>query len=106
MTNLIFVYITTPTHTEAEAIGRVLVEERLAACVNILAPVRSLYRWEGEVQSAEETVLIAKTQAALFDSLAARARALHSAACPCLVALPVAEGTPDFLDWIRQATSV
>ncbi len=104
MTSCLMVYVTTRDLAEAERIGRAVVEERLAACVNILPGMRSIYRWQGKIEAGDECVLIAKTRAALFDALAARVRVLHSYSCPCIVALPLAAGVPDYLDWIRQAT--
>jgi len=102
--DLIFVYITAGSRAEAERIGRTLVEERLAACVNILSGMTSIYRWQGEVETAEETVLIAKTQGHLFDRLSARVKELHSYSVPCIVELPIGRGNPDYLDWLRDGT--
>jgi len=102
--DLRFCYITAGTREEAQRIGRALVEERLAACVNILPGMNSIYRWEGAVQDDEETVLIAKTRAALVPRLTERVRALHSYAVPCVVALAIEGGNPDFLRWIEDET--
>ncbi len=94
------IYVTTDGPDEARAISRALVGERLAACVNILDPMASLYWWEGEVREANETVLIAKTTADLVDALTEKVRALHSHSCPCVVVLPIESGNPAFLEWI------
>lgn len=94
------VYMTTGDLAEARRIGRTLVEERLAACVNIIDGMRAVYRWEGELQEGQEVVVIAKTVAAKVDALVARVKALHSYQCCCVLALPVAAGNPPFLDWI------
>lgn len=94
-------YITTSDHTEAEAIARTPLEERLIACANILPGVASLYWWEGKISEAQECVLIAKTSEKCVDAVVERVRALHSYTCPCVVALPVNGGNPDFLQWIR-----
>lgn len=102
--DFISVYMTTPSEEEAGAIGRSLVEDGLAACVNILPGMTSIYRWEGTVEQASEVVLIAKTQAELFDALSARVRALHSYECPCILGLPVLRGAPAYLDWIAGST--
>jgi len=99
-----FVYMTTGSLEEARRIGRTLVEERLAACVNILDGMHSLYWWEGAVQDEPETVLIAKTRADLLERLTERVRALHSDTCPCVVALPIEGGNPAFLQWIGEET--
>jgi len=94
------VYMTAGDLAEARRIGRTLVEERLAACVNIIDGMRAVYRWEGELQEGQEVVVIAKTVAAKVDALVARVKALHSYQCCCVLALPVAAGNPPFLDWI------
>ena len=99
-----FVYMTTATREEARRIGRTLVEERLAACVNILPGMNAIYRWQGAVQDEQETVLIAKTRAALVERLSERVRALHSYRVPCVVALAIEGGNPAFLQWIVDET--
>jgi len=96
------VYLTAAHEEEAHCIAKVLVEERLAACVNILGRIESVYHWEGEVQFSAETVFLAKTTEACFDALAARVRELHSYTLPCIVALPLARGEPAFLGWIGE----
>ena len=98
------IYITAEDTEEARAIGRALVEARLAACANVLGPMTSIYRWEGAVQEGAEAVLIAKTTAALADALTAKVRELHGYDCPCIVVLPVEGGNPAFLDWIAAET--
>ncbi|HYH17174.1 MAG TPA: divalent-cation tolerance protein CutA [Azospirillum sp.] len=103
--DLVFVYMTAASREEAARIGRALVEERLAACVNILGGMTSIYRWEGAVETAEETVFIAKTRRDLFEPLAARVRELHSYSVPCIVELPVERGNPAYLDWLRAETA-
>ena len=89
----LLVYMTAASADEAERIAGDLVENRLAACVNIMAPIRS-----------EEIPFIAKTDDDRFEALAARVRALHSYETPCIVALPVARGDADFLAWITEST--
>ena len=98
------IYITTDGVAEAKAIGRALVEARLAACVNILDPMISMYWWDGAVREGRETVLIAKTVAAKVEALTEKVRTLHSYDCPCVVVLPVDGGNPAFLDWIAAET--
>ncbi len=100
-----WVYMTAATPEEARRIGRALVEERLAACVNIIPGMTSFYRWQGNVDEGRETVLIAKTRQALVERLTARVKALHSYAVPCVVALPILGGNPDFLQWIGEETT-
>ena len=104
MTGCLFVYVTTPTHAEAETLARAAVEERLAACANILPAMTSLYRWQGKIEEGREAVLILKTRAALFDALTARLKTLHPAECPCIVALPLVAGEAGFLRWIGDET--
>lgn len=100
----IFVYMTAATREEAERIARTLVEERLAACVNILPGMVSVYRWQGAVERADEVVLIAKTRRSSFPALAERVRALHSYEVPCIVELPLGQGDMPYLDWIAAET--
>lgn len=100
----ISVYIVAADDTEAERIASALVDERLAACVNILGKVRSVYRWQGAVARADEIAMIVKTSASLFDRLAARVRELHSYDTPAIVAWPIVAGDAAYLDWIAAET--
>lgn len=100
----VLVYITAESAEQAERIGRTLVEERLAACVNILPGMRSIYHWQGAIETASETVLLAKTRQSLAEALVARVTALHSYDTPCAVVLPITGGLPDFLSWIEAET--
>jgi len=99
-----FIYITAASTDQAQSIGRTLVEERLAACVNILENMRSFFWWEGKIDQAREAVLIAKTRNDLVPDLIARVKALHSYTVPCVVALRVTEGNPDFLRFLASET--
>jgi periplasmic divalent cation tolerance protein len=105
MPDAILIYITCANQTEADIIGRALVDERLVACVNILPGMRSLYRWQGKVESAEETVLIAKTATTRFADVESRVKRLHSYTVPCIVALPVITGSADYLAWIAAESA-
>ena len=105
MERAVFVYTTWPSVVEAEKAGREVVGAGLAACVNILPGMHSVYHWQGAVETAEETVLIAKTRAALADALAARVKELHSYDVPCVVILPISGGYPPFLRWIEDETA-
>jgi periplasmic divalent cation tolerance protein len=98
------IYMTCATAKEAEDIGAVLVERRLAACVNIIGGMRSLYWWEGKLERGEETVLIAKTRSDLVPELTEAVKAVHGYEVPCVVALPIEGGNADFLSWIRRET--
>lgn len=104
MTDIVWVYTTVANREEAEAIGRTLVEERLAACVNIVGEIDSIFWWEGAVQSEKEVAMTAKTQSQCLEPLLERVKALHSYECPCIVALPILQGHPPFLDWVREQT--
>jgi periplasmic divalent cation tolerance protein len=97
------VLVTAPDLAAAGDIGRRLVEEGLAACVNVVPGVRSIYRWQGELHDDPEVMLIVKTRAALLDAVAARVRALHPYELPEVVALPVAAGSEPYLAWVREA---
>ena len=102
--DFLFAYITTPSVEEARHIGKILVEEKLAACANILPGMESLYRWEGKMESATETVLIAKTRSEKRAALQSRVLELHSYDCPCIVFLPLTGGNPAYLQWIFRET--
>lgn len=104
MTPAIVVLVTVGSEQEAETIATTLLEERLAACVNVTSPIRSLYRWEGRIADDREWQMVIKTQARLFEALAARVRALHSYDVPEIIALPVLAGTTDYVDWIQNET--
>jgi periplasmic divalent cation tolerance protein len=99
-----FVYITTPNREDALAIGQALIEDRLAACVNVLDGMRSIYRWEGKIEHGQEAILIAKTKEPLVGTLIERVKALHGYSCPCIVAWPIEKGNAPFLDWIEKET--
>ncbi|MGC2854215.1 divalent-cation tolerance protein CutA [Novispirillum sp. DQ9] len=99
--SLCIVYMTAADRDEALRIGRALVDERLAACVNVLGEITSIFRWDGAVQQEGEVAFIAKTSAAMVDALAARVTELHSYDTPCVVALPIAAGAAPFLKWLE-----
>jgi periplasmic divalent cation tolerance protein len=100
----VVVLVTAAGEDEAARIGRALVEERLAACVNLVGPIRSIYRWEGAVEDAAEHLLVAKARRADVDALAARVRALHSYDVAEVLALPVAAGSAAYLAWLGEST--
>lgn len=99
-----FVYITVASEDEASRLARTLVEERLVACANLGGGMRSIYRWQGRIEEAEEIIVIAKTREDLLDSVTERVRALHAYECPCVVGLPVVGGNPDYLAWLASET--
>ena len=93
-----------PERAAAERIADLLVERRLAACVNILAPCRSVYRWKGEVQHDEEHPVLIKTTADRYPALEQALRAAHPYELPEIVAVPVERGLPGYLDWVAAQT--
>jgi periplasmic divalent cation tolerance protein len=104
--SITLIYVTAPSREEALRIGRAVVEERLAACANVVGGVTSLYWWSGAVQEDAEAILVLKTQASLVDALTGRIGELHSYQCPCVVALPIGGGNPDFLAWVEAETGL
>lgn len=98
--NLILIYVTAPNRAAALAMGRALVDERLAACVNVLDGMTSIYRWQGVVETADEAVLLVKTAAGRFDAVAARIRELHSYDTPCVLEIPLGRGDPAYAAWL------
>lgn len=100
----ILVYITVGDPAEADTIANAIVQQRLAACANILPGMRSIYHWQGKVETGAETVVLFKTRTALFDQLAARVKELHSYDTPCIVAMPLTQATPDYFGWIMDET--
>jgi periplasmic divalent cation tolerance protein len=97
-----FIYMTAGNKEEARNIGKELVTSRLAACVNILDNMKSVYMWDGEVQEDSEVVLIAKTTRERLPELVEKVKSIHSYECPCIVSLPVLDGHKPFLDWIAE----
>ena len=96
-----FIYMTAGDKAEAKKIASELVASKLAACVNILGNMNSVYMWQGEIQEDSEVVLIAKTTRACVPQLVEKVKLLHSYDCPCIVSLPVLDGHQPFLDWIE-----
>lgn len=99
----IVVLVTGPDPERLRELGRTLVEERLAACVNVVPGLRSVFRWEGEVQEEDEALALVKSTAARARSLQRRVRELHPYDEPEFLALPVASGSPSYLEWIVGA---
>ena len=102
---LSWVYMTAGSLQEARRIGKKIIEKKLAACINVIEGMRSLYQWEGELQEDIETVMVAKTRHELVPDLTRTVQSLHSYECPCILELPVRSGNPEFLDWIRSETN-
>jgi periplasmic divalent cation tolerance protein len=100
MERAVFVYTTYPSVVEAERAGRVLVERRLAACVNILPGMISLYWWQGKIDRGEEVVMIIKTRASLAEPVRGAVKEMHSYSTPAILVLPVESVDPDYHAWI------
>jgi periplasmic divalent cation tolerance protein len=98
----IWVYITCGDREEAMRIGREMVDDRLAACANILEGMTSIYQWQGNVETAQETVLILKSRSGLLDRLVEGVKGHHSYTVPCIVAMPIVGGNPDYIDWLLR----
>jgi periplasmic divalent cation tolerance protein len=99
------VYITAPSEEEAAKIARILVEERLAGCVNIVKDIRSIYSWQGKIEDEKEVLMIAKTRMKLFSALTARVKELHSYTVPEVIAIPIVDGSEEYIKWLKEATS-
>ncbi len=99
---VVTVYATFTYAGQAQTIGQTAVEERLAACVNILQPCRSIYRWEGKVETATETPALFKTTLDKADALIARIKELHSYDIPAIVVWPIERLSADFGDWVEE----
>ena len=93
-----------PDEASAQALATTLVSERLAACVNVLAPCRSVYRWQGAIESAQEVPLLIKTTAQRYADLEAAIRAAHPYELPEIIAVPIAHGLPGYLNWVVTET--
>jgi len=100
--SVVSVYCIFGTAEEAERIGRTVVEEGLAACINVLGPCRSVYRWQGEIQTAEEVPAILKTSGEAADALISRIAGLHSYDVPCIAVWPIEKLLLSYAEWVEQ----
>jgi periplasmic divalent cation tolerance protein len=103
--SFMLVLVTTKNEDEAVLIARSLVEKKFVACCNIIKNVRSIYRWQGKLADDAEALMIIKTRQPLFQSLSEEVKRLHSYETPEIIALPIVEGSPSYLDWILKETS-
>jgi len=101
----IIVLVTCGSEEEALRISNTLVEERLAACVNLISPIRSIYRWEGRIWDEKEWLLVIKTQKKKFDDLENKVKSLHSYSVPEIISLPVIAGSSSYLEWLLEMTT-
>jgi periplasmic divalent cation tolerance protein len=105
MTEQLIVFITVSSQDEGERIAEALVNEQLAACVSIVGPIRSIYRWEGELCRENEWLLLIKTSRQRYADLERRALALHSYQTPEVIAVSIEEGAAAYLEWVTEQTS-
>jgi periplasmic divalent cation tolerance protein len=106
MPEFIAVLVTCGSEEEALKIAHSLVDERLAACVNLISPVRSFYRWEGKIWDEKEWILIIKTQRRRFEQLEKKVKSLHSYSVPEIISLPIVEGSSSYLKWLEEMTGL
>ncbi len=104
MTEYIMVLIPASKEDEAARIARDIVSSRLAACVNIVKGIRSIYRWQGKIEDEDEVLMIVKTRRDLFGELKKRVKELHSYSVPEIIALPIVEGSEEYLKWLQEET--
>jgi periplasmic divalent cation tolerance protein len=102
--SVVSVYALFANAEEAERIGRTVIEERLAACINIFPPVRSIYRWQGRIETADEVAAILKTHHWNSDALIERIAALHSYEVPCIVTWPIDKILRSYADWVEDSS--
>lgn len=102
MTEYVVVFVTVGAQEEGDRLARTLVDERLAACVNVIAGVKSVYRWQGGIENAEERLLVIKSRRDLFERLKNRIAELHSYSVPEIVALPIVAGSESYLRWLDE----
>jgi periplasmic divalent cation tolerance protein len=98
----VVIFITTGADEEAQLISRVLLEQKKAACVNIVPEVNSLFWWRGRIDSSSESLLVVKTKASLVDEIVQLVKGIHSSDVPEIIALPIVGGSRDYLDWVGK----
>jgi periplasmic divalent cation tolerance protein len=104
MPEFIVVFVTCGSEEEALKISQSLVEEHLAACINLFSPVRSIYRWEGKIWDEKEWILFIKTQKERFEEVERKVKSLHSYSVPEIIGLPIVEGASSYLNWLVEMT--
>jgi periplasmic divalent cation tolerance protein len=105
MTNARIVFTTAGSHEEAARIARALVDRRLAACVNIVGPIESIYRWRGAIETSPEFLLIIKTTVTRFDAVRSAIQELHSYELPECIEIAIDAGSPDYLAWLGESVT-
>ena len=104
MNEFIAVFVTASSHEEGERIASTLVNERLAACGNIIKGITSIYTWDNELCKDDEILLILKTRREKFDELSIRIKEMHSYDVPEIIAISIVDGSKEYLDWVKQST--
>ena len=99
---ILMVYMTVSSRDEADTIADMLITKRLAACVNVLGKISSVYEWEGKIEHSDEFAIIAKTTEEKYPQLEQHVKDSHSYECPCIVAMPITNGHGPFLEWVRR----
>ena len=102
----IIVLVTTASEVEATTIGKTIVKQGLAACANILALKKSIFQWEGQIVEEQEYLIMMKSRSDLFDDLAMAVKRLHSYKVPEIVAVPIVQGSQDYLKWVMESTRI
>lgn len=102
----IIVLVTTASEVEATTIGKTIVKQGLAACANILALKKSIFQWEGQIVEEQECLIMMKSRSDLFDDLAMAVKRLHSYKVPEIVAVPIVQGSQDYLKWVMESTRI
>jgi periplasmic divalent cation tolerance protein len=104
MRNFVYamVYITTSGREESEKIANILLEEKLAGCINIIPSIKSIYLWQGEIEADSESILIAKTKLERIDDIIKKVKEIHSYDIPCILAIPVIQGSMGYLEWLES----
>jgi periplasmic divalent cation tolerance protein len=100
----VLIFVTANSEEEGTSIARALVDSRLAACVNIISGLRSIYRWKGKVWDEGEILLLIKTRAALFERVETKIREIHSYEVPEIISIPITRGSKSYLDWLQEST--
>ena len=105
MTQFVVVFITCGSEEEASKIAHALVDEKLAACANMISPIRSIYRWQGKICDEREWLLVVKTRETRFQDLEKRVKSLHSYQVPEIISLPILAGSLSYLNWLEENTA-
>lgn len=106
MSNKIIVFCTVSSLAEGKTVAQALVAEELAACVTLLPPVQSVYRWQGKIEEAQEVLLMIKTREGQWEALRQRIQELHSYEIPEIIGVPITAGNPAYLEWIDRSTGL